>query len=137
VTAEQQAILTAAVPLIQERLVVLSEVVPMIGFLFKTADEIVVEDDAKAGLPENTKAILQAGIAALEPISVDAFNTEPIQSALQAALIEGLGEKPRNAFGPLRTAISGRRISPPLFESMEILGKAETIARLQSFAEAQ
>jgi glutamyl-tRNA synthetase len=136
-TAEQQAILTAAVPLIQERLVVLSEVVPMIGFLFKTADEIVVEDDAKAGLPENTKAILLAGIAALEPISADAFNTEPIQSALQAALIEGLGEKPRNAFGPLRTAISGRRISPPLFESMEILGKAETIARLQSFAEAQ
>jgi glutamyl-tRNA synthetase len=136
-TSEQQAILTAAVPLIQERLVVLGEVVPMIGFLFKTADEIVVEDDAKAGLPENTKAILEAGIAALEPISADEFKTEPIQTALQAALIDGLGEKPRNAFGPLRTAISGRRISPPLFESMEILGKTETVARLRSFAQAQ
>jgi len=136
-TSEQQAILTAAVPLIQERLVVLGEVVPMIGFLFKTADEIVVEDDAKAGLPENTKAILEAGIAALEPIAADEFKTEPIQTALQAALIDGLGEKPRNAFGPLRTAISGRRISPPLFESMEILGKTETVARLRSFAQAQ
>jgi glutamyl-tRNA synthetase len=45
-----------------------------------------------------------------------------------------MGEKPKNAFGPLRTAISGRRVSPPLFESMEILGKAETLARLELFA---
>ena len=52
----------------------------------------------------------------------------------RAALIEKLELKPRIAFGPLRTAISGRRISPPLFESMEILGKAETVARLRSFA---
>jgi glutamyl-tRNA synthetase len=59
-----------------------------------------------------------------------------VQAALQAALIDGLGLKPRVAFGPLRTGISGRRISPPLFESMEILGKAETIARLAAFASA-
>jgi glutamyl-tRNA synthetase len=49
-------------------------------------------------------------------------------------LIEQMELKPRVAFGPLRTAISGRRISPPLFESMQILGKAETIARLKAFA---
>ena len=48
-------------------------------------------------------------------------------------LIEGAGLKPRDAFGPLRTGISGRRISPPLFESMEILGKASTLARLERF----
>jgi glutamyl-tRNA synthetase len=53
---------------------------------------------------------------------------------LNKVLIEQLGEKPKNAFGPLRTAISGKRVSPPLFESMEILGKAETLARLELFA---
>jgi len=43
-----------------------------------------------------------------------------------------MGIKPRFAFAPLRVAISGRRVSPPLFESMEILGKEETMARLRS-----
>ena len=135
-TAEEDAILTAVAPLIQERLVVLSEAPDLVSFLFKTADQIVIEDDAKAGLPENTAEVLNAAIAALEPIADGDFKTETVQGALQAALIDGLGLKPRIAFGPLRTGISGRRISPPLFESMEILGKAETIARLAAFARA-
>ena len=63
------------------------------------------------------------------------YKTEALQTALNHALIEVLELKPRNAFGPLRTAVSGRRVSPPLFESMEILGKAETLARLNAFAE--
>ena len=133
-TAAEDAILTAVAPLIQERLVVLSEAPDLVSFLFKTADQIVIEDDAKAGLPENTAEVLMAAVAALEPITESDFKTEPVQAALQAALIEGLDLKPRVAFGPLRTGISGRRISPPLFESMEILGKAETIARLTAFA---
>jgi glutamyl-tRNA synthetase len=135
-TAEADAILTAVAPLIQERLVVLSEAPDLVSFLFKTADQIVIEDDAKAGLPENTAEVLKAAVAALEPIAEADFKTEAVQAALQAALIDGLGLKPRVAFGPLRTGISGRRISPPLFESMEILGKAETIARLTAFASA-
>jgi glutamyl-tRNA synthetase len=135
-SAEEDAILTAVAPLIQERLVVLSEAPDLVSFLFKTADQIVIEDDAKAGLPENTVEVLNAAVAALEPISDADFKTEAVQAALQAALIDGLGLKPRVAFGPLRTGISGRRISPPLFESMEILGKAETIARLTAFASA-
>jgi glutamyl-tRNA synthetase len=134
-TAEQEAILTAAAPLIQERLQVLSEAPALLGFLFVTADQIVIEDDAKAGMPENLAEVLNASIAALEPITDSEFKTEPVQAALQAALIDGMGLKPRLAFGPLRTGISGRRISPPLFESMEILGKAETIARLKAFAQ--
>jgi glutamyl-tRNA synthetase len=130
----EQRVLDAAAPLIQERLVVLSEAPDLVSFMFKTADQIVVEEDAKAGLPENTVEVLNAGVAALEAIAESDFKTDVIQAALQAALIDGLGLKPRVAFGPLRTAISGRRISPPLFESMEILGKAETIARLNAFA---
>jgi glutamyl-tRNA synthetase len=133
-SAKEDAILTAVAPLIQERLVVLSEAPDLVSFLFKAADQIVIEDDAKAGLPENTAEVLKAAVAALEPIADADFKTEPVQAALQAALIDGLGLKPRVAFGPLRTGISGRRISPPLFESMEILGKAETIARLNAFA---
>ena len=135
-SAEEDSILTAVAPLIQERLVVLSEAPDLVSFLFKNADQIVIEEDAKAGLPENTAEVLNAAVAALEPIADAEFKTETVQAALQAALIDGLGLKPRIAFGPLRTGISGRRISPPLFESMEILGKAETIARLSAFASA-
>jgi glutamyl-tRNA synthetase len=52
-------------------------------------------------------------------------------------LFEGLGEKPRNAFGPVRTAISGRRVTPPLFECMDLLGKKESLARLEAFAQGR
>ena len=133
-TPAQEAILAEAAPLVQERIVVLSEAAPMLGFLFKTADQIEIEDDAKAGLPENSAAVANAAIGALEAIAEADFKTQAIQDALQAALIEGMELKPRVAFGPIRTAISGRRISPPLFESMEILGKAESLARLKQFA---
>lgn len=133
VTDAEQEILTKAAPLIQERIVVLSEAVPMLSFLFVTSEAIVVEDDAKAGLPENSKEITEAAIEALERL--DSFETAKIQEVLNQKLIEEMAQKPRNAFGPLRTAISGKRISPPLFESMEILGKAETLARLSLFAQ--
>jgi glutamyl-tRNA synthetase len=130
----EQQILAEAAPLIQERIMVLSEAVGMLGFLFIGHAELKFDEDALAGLPSNSAAILSAAIAALEPLAK--FETEEIQQALQAALIDGLGEKPRNAFGPLRVAISGRRVSPPLFESMQILGKQESLARLEAFASA-
>ena len=133
-TANEQAILDAAAPLIQERLVVLSEAPDLLSFLFKTADQISIDTDALDGMPENVGEVLNAAIAALQGIGEKEFKTEPVQAALNHALIEVLGLKPRFAFGPLRTGISGRRISPPLFESMEILGKTETIARLEAFA---
>ena len=134
VSSAEDAILTAGAPLIQERLTVLSEASDLLGFLFKIADQIEIEDDARAGMPENTVEVLAAAIAAIEEIDAAEFKTETVQNALTVALIEKLELKPRFAFGPLRTGISGRRISPPLFESMEILGKDETIARLRAFA---
>jgi glutamyl-tRNA synthetase len=132
VSASELEILTKAAPLIQERIVVLSEAVPILSFLFVTSEAIVIEEDAKAGLPENSKEITEAAISALEGLA--SFETASIQEVLNHKLIEEMAQKPRNAFGPLRTAISGKRISPPLFESMEILGKAETLARLSLFA---
>jgi glutamyl-tRNA synthetase len=134
ISPAEDAILTAAAPLIQERVTVLGEASDLLSFLFKSADQIDIEDDAKAGLPENTVAVLEAAIVAIEAIDAADFKTEAVQNALTVALIEKLELKPRFAFGPLRTGISGRRISPPLFESMEILGKEETIARLKAFA---
>jgi glutamyl-tRNA synthetase len=134
VSDAEQAVLAEAAPLIQERITVLSEAPDMLGFLFKSADQIVIEDDARAGLPENAAEIAIAAAAKLEGVSDADFKTEHIQELLNALLIEEMQLKPRVAFGPLRTAISGRRISPPLFESMQILGKGETIARLKGFA---
>ncbi len=136
VSDAESAILDEAAPLIQERITVLSEAPDMLSFLFVTADKIEIMDDARAGLPENAGEIAVAAAAKLDTVSDADFKTEHIQELLNALLIEQMELKPRIAFGPLRTAISGRRISPPLFESMQILGKAETIARLKAFAAA-
>jgi len=57
---------------------------------------------------------------------------EPTPAFIREALVDGMGIKPKFAFGPLRTAVSGRRVSPPLFESMEILGKSATLTRLRA-----
>ena len=65
----------------------------------------------------------------------DEFTPENIQEALSTALVENLELKPRVAYGPPRVAITGRRVSPPLFESMELLGKAESIRRLAALVE--
>ena len=64
------------------------------------------------------------------------WNATAIEGALRTAIVEGLGIKPRFAFGPLRTAVSGARISPPLFESMEILGKTSTLGRLRALRDS-
>ncbi|KRE61448.1 glutamate--tRNA ligase [Arthrobacter sp. Soil736] len=130
-TARQEEILAEAAPLIQERISLLGEAPEMLAFLFKNDDAIDIADDARKGLPANLAEVLDAALAALEP--VEDWSAENIQSALKQALVEDLGIKPRLAFGPVRTAISGRRISPPLFESMVILGRDSSLARLRAF----
>jgi glutamyl-tRNA synthetase len=130
-TAREEEILTEAAPLVQERITLLGEAPEMLSFLFKADDAVDVAEDARMGLPENVDEVLDAAVAALEP--VQDWIAESIQSALKTALVEGLGIKPRFAFGPVRTAVSGRRISPPLFESMVILGKDSSLARLKAF----
>jgi glutamyl-tRNA synthetase len=72
---------------------------------------------------------LDAAVLALEPLP--GWETGAIEAALRGALVEGLGIKPKLAFGPLRVAVTGRRVSPPLFESMEILGRESSLARLR------
>ncbi|MGO4385748.1 glutamate--tRNA ligase [Specibacter sp. RAF43] len=130
-TPREEEILTEAAPLVQERITLLGEAPDMLSFLFKADDAVDVADDARKGLPENLTEVLDAALAALAP--VEDWTAENIQTVLKAALVEGLGVKPRLAFGPVRTALSGRRISPPLFESMVILGKESSLVRLKAF----
>ncbi|WP_188726307.1 glutamate--tRNA ligase [Pseudoclavibacter endophyticus] len=138
-SAEQLNLVGQAAPLVQERMNLFGEAPGMLAFLFTTGDELVVDDEARASLKDDATQVLDAALAALggsgegDPSS-DApdFEAAFIEADLRAALIDGLGLKPRVAFGPLRVAISGRKVSPPLFESMELLGRDESIARLRS-----
>jgi glutamyl-tRNA synthetase len=130
-TERQEVVLTESAPLVQERITLLGEAPEMLGFLFKADDGVDVAEDARKGLPENLTEVLNAALAALEPVQV--WTAENVQNALKQALVEEMGLKPRLAFGPVRTAISGRRISPPLFESMVILGRESSLARIRAF----
>jgi glutamyl-tRNA synthetase len=70
-------------------------------------------------------------VAALSALTgVADWTTPAIEEALRTALIEGLELKPKVAFGPVRVAVTGRRVSPPLFESLEILGRERSLARI-------
>jgi glutamyl-tRNA synthetase len=123
--AEQER-LEAATPLIQERISTLSEAVEMLGFLFLPDQSIVIEPDA--GLTATSAPALDAAAAALAALTT--FDRAAIEQALRTALVDGLGLKPRLAFAPVRAAITGRRISPPLFESIELLGRKSALARI-------
>ncbi|RZT13471.1 glutamyl-tRNA synthetase [Kribbella sp. VKM Ac-2569] len=129
---EQLAVLRAAVPLVQERMNTLSESDEMLGFLFVDEDAFRVDPDAAAKvLTGDAHAVLDAAAKALADLGDTEWTTEAIEAALRASLIDGLGLKPKNAFGPVRVAISGRRISPPLFESLELLGREKSLHRLE------
>lgn len=128
-TDAQRELLAKAAPLVQERMQMLGDAPGLLGFLFRDVD--TYDEDALKGLPANTAEVLAASIDALQALPEDEFVAEAIQAALAASLIDGLGLKPRVAYGPARVALSGRRVSPPLFESMELLGKSVTLDRLE------
>ncbi|GAA2164911.1 MULTISPECIES: glutamate--tRNA ligase [Glycomyces] len=129
VTAEQSHVLEVAVPLVQERCTTLAQAVEMLRFLFCGTEVELDEDSAKKTFKDDAAQVLDASIASLEGID---WTTAAIEEALKAALVDGLGLKPRKAFGPVRVAISGKTVSPPLYESMELLGKDVSLARLRA-----
>ena len=135
----QLARLGKVAELIQTRMVLLTEASALVRPFFLGDDEIEVAEDARAQLKDDSGAVLAAAIKALEDVddtrsgvlgSESGWSAPAIEAALRSAIVEEMGIKPKFAFGPLRTAVSGQRISPPLFESMEILGKTSTLARL-------
>ena len=126
---EEMAMVRKALPLIQERIVTLSEVVGMLKFLFVEAVEVESESLTKVNEGQG-KEVLKSAHQALN--SVTTWNEESIESALRDALIDGLGLKPRLAFTPVRIAATGSHISPPLFESLALLGKERTLSRISA-----
>lgn len=129
----EKEILTAAAPLIQTRIQTLAESVGMLGFFFILDDQVTIEPDAKKTLKAGADEVLAKAIEVLQPL--DDFSAENLNEVLREAIVEKMGVKPRLAFGPLRVALSGKRVSPPLFESMEILGKAATLTRLRQLSD--
>jgi glutamyl-tRNA synthetase len=123
-------LLELAMPLVCERMNKLTEAVDMLAFLF--VDEAAFTRDpadVEKLLDESGRQVVQASVDALADLHP--WSAGSIQEALQAALVDGLGLKPRHAFGPVRVAATGRRVSPPLFESLELLGRDRSLGRLR------
>jgi len=113
----------ATAPLVQEKIEKFSQYPDFVRFLFEDVEP-------PAGVDAR---IVQAAAARLE--TVEPWDAEPIEESLRA-LVEELGEKPRTAFAPIRLAVTGSKVSPGLFESLELLGRDETLARLSRAAAA-
>ncbi len=128
-TEAELSVVRQALPLIQERIATLAEVTQMVKFLF-VEDFVVDVDSAPKIADEQSQSVLKAALVALETLSD--WSHDAIEAALRATLIEGLGLKPRIAFGGVRIAITGSHISPPLFESMELLGRERSLARIKA-----
>ena len=129
-TAAEAGLISAAAPLVQERVTTLAQAAEMLGFLFvDEADFRVEPEDAARALTPDAGPALAAAEEALAGLG--SWTEEAIRAALEAALVDGLGLKPRAAFGgAVRVALTGRRVGPPLFGSIELLGRDRTLGRL-------
>jgi glutamyl-tRNA synthetase len=124
-------LLRAAAPLVQERVETLAQGTGMLAFLLAGEADFAVDEDAAAKqLGPDQQPTVSAAVGALE--GVTEWQPTAIEDALRGALVDGLGLKPRVAFGPVRVAVTGRSVSPPLFESMSILGRDRSLARLRA-----
>ncbi|TXH27984.1 MAG: glutamate--tRNA ligase [Mycobacterium sp.] len=119
----------AAAELIQTRIVVLGDAWDLVKF-FNDDAYVIDEKSAAKELKPEAAEVLDATLSALA--GVGEWNTAHIEAALKASLLDGLELKPRKAFGPIRVAVTGATVSPPLFESMELLGRDRSLARLQA-----
>ena len=125
----QRALLAAAAPLVQERSQVLTDAARMLAFLFVDESGFAPEPDAaEKNLGADAAPVLTAARDGLEKL--DDWSASSIEASLKESLVDGLGLKPRKAFAPVRVAVSGRTVSPPLYESMELLGRERSMARL-------
>ena len=114
-----EARVRAAAPLVQEKIATLGEFPEFAGFLFHD-----VEPDP-ALLDRDVLAAAAESLAAVEP-----FEAEPIEIALKE-LCDRLGVKPRQAFQPIRVAVTGSKVSPGLYESLELLGQGRVARATQ------
>ncbi len=125
----EKAVIRSVLPIIQERIATLSEIPQMVKFLFGEGVDIDPESRAKIS-DQTSRDLLTRTIPVLENLTE--WNHGSIEAALRTLLIDEMGLKPRIAFGAVRIAITGSHISPPLFESMELLGKNRALSRIKS-----
>ncbi|WP_422748445.1 glutamate--tRNA ligase [Mycobacterium sp. WMMD1722] len=118
-----------AAGLVQTRIVVLGDAWELLKF-FNDAEFGLDEKSAAKELKADAVPVLDAAIAALD--GAPDWTTEAIEAALKAALLDGLELKPRKAFGPLRVAATGATVSPPLFESLQLLGRDRSLDRMRA-----
>lgn len=124
-------VFAAAAELVQTRIVVLGDAWDLLKFLFVPAEEFAVDEAAaQKNLGPDAAPVLQAAVAALDGVSE--WTPPVLEEALKKALVDDLGLKPRKAFGPVRVAVTGSHISPPLYESLELLGREVTMRRLRT-----
>ena len=124
---EELEVVGSALPIIQERIATLAEVSAMLKFLFVSKFEVDPESLPKIK-DELSQEVLRRSKVVLDELAD--WEREAIHVALKALLIEEMGLKPRIAFGALRIAVTGSHISPPLFESMELLGRERSLERI-------
>jgi glutamyl-tRNA synthetase len=118
-----------AATLVQTRIVVLGDAWDLLKF-FDDSTFALDEKSAAKELRAEAVPVLTAALEALQ--GIDQWAAGPIEDALKGALIDGLELKPRKAFGPVRVAVTGSSISPPLYESLELLGRDRSLSRLQA-----
>ena len=128
-TPEEINVVKSALPIIQERIVKLSEIPQMLNFLFVKNFSVDPEELPKL-LDDSSQKVLSTALAKVENLTD--WTHQKIEEVLRIALIEDLGLKPRIAFSAIRIAVTGSHISPPLFESLELLGKELSIARIKA-----
>jgi len=123
------ALLRRAMPLVRERMKRLTDAAPMLRFLF--TDDVVPDEQARKILEGAPAGFLGKAADALE--SLETWDAESIKATLDAAAA-GAGLSRREAFQPVRAAATGSNVSPPLPESLDLLGRERTIARLRANA---
>jgi glutamyl-tRNA synthetase len=123
----------AITPLIQERLKTLNDAVPLTGFFFE--DEITYEPEALIGKRMDASTSLAALQRAHETLAdIDTFDQETLETALRT-LADKLDLKAGQLFGIIRMATTGKKVAPPLFGTLAVLGRDRTLARLESAEE--
>ncbi len=127
--ADEIEVVKSALPIIQERIVKLAEIPAMLSFLFIKDFKVVPEELSKI-TDAASQNVLKVALSKVEALS--SWDHASIESSLRVALIEELGLKPRIAFSALRIAVTGSHISPPLFESLQLLGKERSIDRIKA-----
>ena len=124
-TSDQVAQVT---PLVRERLKTLDDAAPLVNFVFSNEVSVSTDDLVQKGMdPDSTGAALKAASQGLS--SLDAFDASSIEAMLRP-LAKDLGIKTGQLLGTLRAATTGQKVSPPIFESIEVLGRDRTLTSI-------